>query len=282
MRWALIASLAFFLTGSLPPSENPAGPSGAAPDVKVAAHTASKDADAEAERQLFDLANQARAQAGLPPLQADDGLTQAARTHADAMAAKEQISHQFSGEPSLTQRLAADSTLHLDHAGENVAVSETVDQAQRALMNSPPHRGNLLNAAYNVGGFGVVRSGNALYVVQDFGHSLPKYSAQNSADLVAANIVRLRSQTHLPALQRADGNSAQATACSMAQANSLHVDAPQAHYALRYTSMEPGNLPANANKIVADRGVRTFSVGACYARSASYPSGAYWIALLFN
>src|SRR5713101_1501855 len=124
MPWALIASLAFFLTSGLPPAENSAAGSGTPPEVKAAAHAPSNDADAEAERQLFDLANQARAQAGLPPLQPDEGLTQAARTHADAMAAKEQLSHQLPGEPSLTQRLAADSTLHLDHAGENVAVSE--------------------------------------------------------------------------------------------------------------------------------------------------------------
>ena len=80
--------------------------------------------DAESESALFDLANQARAQAGIAPLQMDDGLIQAARAHAAGMAAQQQLSHQFAGEPSLAQRLAANSALHLDQAGENVAYAE--------------------------------------------------------------------------------------------------------------------------------------------------------------
>src|SRR5271166_3659124 len=63
--------------------------------------------DAEAERQLFDLANQARAQAGVAPLQMDEGLTQAARAHAAEMARQQQLSHQFADEPALAERLAA-------------------------------------------------------------------------------------------------------------------------------------------------------------------------------
>ena len=44
-------------------------------------------------------------------------------------------------------------------------------------MLSPPHRANLLNPSYNVIGLGVVRNGDRLYIVQDFGHALPNYSA---------------------------------------------------------------------------------------------------------
>ena len=103
--------------------------------------------DAEAEHELFDLANQARAQAGIAPLQMDDGLTQAARAHAAVMAGQRQLSHQFAGEPSLAQRLAANCTLHLDRAGENVSAAGNVEQSHQGLMHSPPHRENLLNPA---------------------------------------------------------------------------------------------------------------------------------------
>src|SRR5215470_3269749 len=54
--------------------------------------------DVEAEKDMLELANQARAQAGLVPLQADEGLLQAARVHAVAMAGRQQLSHQFAGE----------------------------------------------------------------------------------------------------------------------------------------------------------------------------------------
>ena len=82
--------------------------------------------EADAENQLFALANEARAQAGVPALQRDEGLTQAAREHAAGMAAQQQLSHQFSGEASVHQRLTAATPLHLDRAGENVAYAATV------------------------------------------------------------------------------------------------------------------------------------------------------------
>src|SRR5438874_2140379 len=42
--------------------------------------------DPAAERKLLELANQARVQAGLTPLRTDEGLTEAAREHAAAIA----------------------------------------------------------------------------------------------------------------------------------------------------------------------------------------------------
>jgi len=231
------------------------------------------------------MANKARAQAGLAPLQLDEGLTQAARAHAAALAARQQLSHQLPGEPSLAQRLAASSTVHLDRAGENVSFAPSVDQAQQGLMRSPPHRENLLNAAYNVAGFGVVRSGYTLYVAQDFGHGLPTYSAQTSEDIVAASVSRIRSGANLSLLRRLDGSGAQAAACSMAGKNSLKTplshEIAQSHYLLRYTSDQPQTLPSSAGQAIGDREVHAFAVGSCYARTVSYPNGVYWITLLF-
>ncbi len=57
-------------------------------------------------------------------------------------------------------------------------------------MLSPPHRANLLNPAYNVVGLGVVRSGDRLYIVQDFGHALPNYSAAEVKDRIAATVAQ--------------------------------------------------------------------------------------------
>jgi uncharacterized protein YkwD len=237
--------------------------------------------DAEAERQLLALANQVRAQAGVPPLLADDGLTQAARQHAAAMAAQRQLSHQFPGEPSLAQRLAASTNLHLNRTGENVASAASVELAQEGLMLSPPHRQNLLNPAYNVAGFGVIRSGASLYVTQDFGQALATYSTQESDDRVAAGVILMRSDAKLPQLQREDSGAARACACSMAQADSLNTTAPQAHYVVRYTSMQLGGLPKDVPKIIRDRRVQAFAVGTCYAHGLKYPNGVYWVVLLF-
>ena len=237
--------------------------------------------EADAENQLFALANQVRAEAGVPALQRDEGLTQAAREHAAAMAAQQQLSHQFSGEASVQQRLTAATSQHIDRAGENVAYAATVEQAHDNLMHSPPHRENLLNPAYNVAGFGVVRSGDSLYVVQDFGHGSQISSSEQAENMVAESVVRMREKSNGSQLQRLDGSGVRAVTCSMAQADSLNVSSNPGQYFLRYTSMQPETLPASAAKTLADRSLRAFAVGACYAQTANYPGGVYWIAVIF-
>jgi uncharacterized protein YkwD len=238
--------------------------------------------DVEAEAQLFKLANQARAQAGLAALQMDEGLTRAARTHAVEMAERQQLSHQFIGEPSLAQRLAANCMLHLDQAAENVAYAGSAGQAHESLMHSPPHRENLLNPAYNMAGFGVVRAGFSLYVAQDFGHSLPNYSPRQAGGLVSGSIARLRRSDNLPPLVWKDSDAAQDAACSMARADSLKPAAVRGSYILRYTTEQPEMLPAQAARAIEDRAVRTFSVGTCYGRTNSYPNGVYWVTLVLQ
>jgi len=278
MKRALTAALAIFLIGG-PASAKTRKPKPAAFVASVAQFSFAYEADAE--NQLFALANQVRAEAGVPAFQRDEGLTQAAREHAAAMAAQQQLSHQFSGEASVQQRLAAATPLHIDRAGENVAYAGTVDQAHDNLMHSPPHRENLLNPAYNVAGFGVVRSGDSLYVVQDFGHGSQVSSSQQAENMVAENVIRMREKSDRSPLQRLDGSGVRAVACSMARADSLNVSSNPGQYFLRYTSMQPETLPASAEKTIADRGLRAFAVGACYARTASYPGGVYWIAVVF-
>lgn len=256
-------------------------PSSAAQQPASADSQPSPHYDVEAERQLLDMANQERARAGLPPLQKDEGLTRAARAHATAMAAQRKLSHQFSGEPNLEHRLAANTNTHLDQAGENVAFAPSVYQAQDSLMHSPPHRANLLNAGYNVAGFSVVRNGSLLYVTQDFGHSLPSRSDDETEVLAGRSIDRMRAQNRLPALQHMDGKVAAATACAMAEADSLRTPSPHSREVLRYTTAQPQIIPGNASRAIEDRSVHAFAVGSCYARTPTYPTGVYWIALLF-
>jgi uncharacterized protein YkwD len=279
MARVLIASLAIVLaTGAL---------TLAVPALHAAQQPATADSqpspnyDLEAERRLLDMANRERAKAGLAPLQKDEGLTHAAREHATEMAAQQKLSHQLSGEPNLEQRLAASTKIHLDRAGENVAFAGSVDQAQDSLMHSPPHRANLLNAAYNVAGFSVVRSGSLLYVTQDFGHSLPSHSDEEAEVLAGRSVDRVRAQNRLPALQRLDGTEAASSACAMADADSLKAAAPRVRAVVRYTTPQPQTVPAEATRAIANRSVHSVAVGTCYARTASYPTGVYWVALLF-
>jgi len=251
--------------------------SSTAPDIPFS------DFDSETERQLLDLANQARAQAGAPPLTLDAGLSRAARAHAEVMFAARQLAHQFDGEPSLPQRLAVATRTQLDQEGENVALDCNAAAAQQHLMLSSPHRANLLNPAYNVVGLGVVRSGDRLYIVQDFGHALPSYSAAEVKERIAAAVVRTRRQAKQPDLARRDLPAADDAACSMARANKLGTSRvhqlAQRYTVLTYTSLHPEALPEKASHVLFSHNLRTYSVGACYAHTETYPTGVYWVVL---
>jgi uncharacterized protein YkwD len=241
------------------------------------------ESDLQAEQRLLELANESRHQAGAPPLTLDSGLSQAARIHAQAMLAAEQLSHRFDGEPSLPQRLAAMTLLQLDQEGENVALDYDADHGHAHLMLSPPHRANLLNPAYNVVGLGVVRSGDRLYIVQDFGRALPTYSVNEWKDRVAAAVNLLRHESNRPELPRRDTVLIDDAACSMAQTDKLGTASvrrlAEHSTVLTYTSLRPGTLPDRAAHAIASGSLRSFSVGACYSRTDTYPTGVYWVVL---
>lgn len=194
-----------------------------------------------------------------------------------------QLSHQFTGEAALPQRLAVTTKLQLDQAGENVALDYDAEHGHQHLMLSPPHRANLLNPVYNVVGLGVVRSGDRLYIVQDFGHALPTYSTDEAKDRVAAAVTQVRRLAHVRDLPRYDVPEADQYACSMAHADKLGT-APVVKLAkqftvLSFTSLHPETLPNGATHAITSRNLRSFSVGACYARTETYPTGVYWIVL---
>jgi uncharacterized protein YkwD len=243
----------------------------------------SSDYEVQAEQQLLVLANQSRKQAGVLPLTLDAGLSQAARTHALAMLKAQQLSHQFEGEPSLPIRLAAATHLQLDREGENVALDYSAAGGHEHLMLSPPHRANLLNPAFNVIGLGVVRSGDQLYIVQDFGHALPNYSPAEVKDRVAAAVRQMRLQASQPELLRRDLPTADDAACSMAHADKLGTSFVRQlavrGTVLTYTTLHPETLPASAGHAIGSRALHSFSVGACYSRTETYPTGVYWVAL---
>jgi uncharacterized protein YkwD len=261
--------------------------SGQQPTLKSVAATAADipfgDTESQTARQLLELANQDRAQAGAPALAFDSGLSQAARTHAQAMFDARQLSHQFAGEPSLVQRLAATTKLQLDMEGENVALDYDARGAEQHLMLSPPHRANLLNPAFNVIGLGVVQSGDRLYIVQDFGHALPNYSPAEVKDQIAAAVAQMRRQSGQPDLARRDLPIADEAACSMAQADKLGASPihqlAQRYTVLTFTSLHPETLPNGANQAIDKPNLRSFSVGACYGKTETYLTGVYWIVL---
>ena len=259
------------------------GPDSAAAERPAADSQPSPYYDAEAGRRLLEMANRERAKAGLPPLQADEGLTRAARAHAAAMAAQQKLSHQLSGEPSLVHRLAANTKTHLDQTGENVAFAGSVDQAQDSLMHSPPHRANLLNAGYNVAGFSVVRRGSLLYVTQDFGHSLPSRSDAEAEVLVARSVDRVRAQSS-PARVSSAWTARKPLPRPAPWRKPIRC-APQGRERAQFCATplpSRRSLPESAARVIKDAVSSLLSPPApATPVHDTYPTGVYWVVILF-
>ena len=125
--------------------------------------------DSEAEWQLVQLTNQARAQHGLPPLHQDFRLQAAARTHTSLMALQKTLSHQLPGESVLVKRVEL-SGAYFDVIGETAAFNYTANAAQASFMHSPPHRRIILEPQYDAVGVGVVKHDGIVWMTEDFAH----------------------------------------------------------------------------------------------------------------
>jgi uncharacterized protein YkwD len=240
--------------------------------------------DSAAENELLEWANQSRKLAGVPPLRMEESLRDAARAHAWRMVQSEQLEHQLSGELSLLERIADVSPLKMDRAGENIAYATCALSANDVLMRSTPHRENLLDRGFNVAGVAAIWSKGRLYVVEDFAHQVPSYTAEQSGKLVGRAIDEMRQQAGLSELVQLTPPNLDEAACSLARESRPNAHLLAAAYDNRkiiaYTENRPDVLPQGALRLLRDPGVRQFAVGACYARNAAYPTGTYWVAIL--
>lgn len=122
---------------------------------------------ASPERELFNATNRERLAHGLPALRWNDALAVAARKHASEMARKDELCHQFPGEPSLPSR-ARQAGAHFVWLSENVALGPNPSLIHAEFVKSPRHRANILDTDMNVMGIGIVERNGQLFAVEDF------------------------------------------------------------------------------------------------------------------
>jgi uncharacterized protein YkwD len=257
---------------------------------------ASSDEDSAAENELLQLANKSRELAGAPPLRMNASLREAARAHVRMMITSERLEHQFSGEPALLQRIAlaasannglnneSNNELKLDRVGENIAYADCVPNVNEVLMRSAPHRENLLDRGFNVAGVAAIWIKGKLYVVQDFAHEVPSYSAHENEMSVGRAVNDMRQQAGLSELHQVTPSKLDEAACSLAAESRPNAHLLATDYDNRkivaYTQSRPEILPEGAVRLLHDPGIRQFAVGSCYARNLAYPTGTYWITIL--
>jgi uncharacterized protein YkwD len=293
MLRALMVSFAILVAtpGSYATDKNPAA-SASNPDVdskqptpnRSSAAGATSSEDPAAENELLEAANKNREVAGVAPLRMEDSLRDASRAHALLMIANDRLEHEFAGEPALLERIGQVSPLKIDRVGENVAYASSASDVNAALMHSAPHRENLLDRGFDVAGIAAIWSQGKLYVVQDFAHDVPSYSARESRALVGRAVAEMRHQARLPELAQLVPAKLDEATCSLARDSRPKAREIAVAYNNRriitYTQSHPEIIPPEATRLVDDPDVRQFAVGSCYARNAAYPTGMYWVAIL--
>lgn len=156
------------------------------PELRAAAGSARPQGNSP-EAILLSAANRDRATIGLPPFQWDSNLAAAARIHAQQMAQRSAISHQFPGEQPLQVR-AMQAGARFSLIAENVAEGPTPQGLHMQWMNSAPHRANLLDRDLNSIGIAVVQNGNLFFAVQDFSVGVPQLSYEEQEAKINAQL----------------------------------------------------------------------------------------------
>lgn len=118
---------------------------------------------ADKEAELTALLNDAREVNGLPALPTSDALRTVSRRHTQKMMLAGTIFHSddLRGE---TEEFFPDWA----KIGENVGVGPTIPMTHQAFMDSPGHRANILDGAWQTLAIGVIADGNRLFMTQRF------------------------------------------------------------------------------------------------------------------
>jgi Cysteine-rich secretory protein family len=244
--------------------------------------TPSPTVDSDAEQEIFRLVNLERARAGLKSLRGDPALQQAARKHSRIMADAGQLSHEFGAEPPFNQRMALEGA-SFSTSGENVAYNQTAEGAHKGLMNSPPHRKNILNPDFNAVGIGVIRSGTEIWVTQDFAREFQKQTDQDARNAVLAAFQDARRKAKLPPVGLVEEPRLQTLACRMAKDGELDTKTPLSwstvHATTAYTTSDLSQLPSTALKIANNPTLRHISLAVCFGKSSKYEAGMNWVSI---
>ncbi len=114
--------------------------------------------DVSAEETMLELLNIEREKHGLNKLVLDDNLTTLARAHSADMWQRQYFAHIAPDGKTPLDRMKS-SGIKFAHAGENLALTKTIERAHEGLMESPGHRRNILDPKFGRVGIGVIDGG---------------------------------------------------------------------------------------------------------------------------
>jgi Cysteine-rich secretory protein family len=236
---------------------------------------------ASPEQQLFRLVNHVRQGAGLEKLRWDSKLANAAQFHSQELAAHQNLSHQFPGEPQLTERLSV-TGVRFSAAAENVALADTAEEAHLGFMSSPGHRANIMSAEYNAIGIAVVELNKRLYVTEDFGRVVPNYSADQFREGVIAAFNRLRRSHRMMAIESHADPRLDANACTGDQDPRILLEGFSGPArATIFSANQPNDLPPTMDHAAADISLRRMNIGVCLRPDPQTKAAKFWVVVAF-
>ena len=222
-----------------------------------------------AEQYLLSAANAERVQRGLQPLRWDGALYVAANYHAQQMAERDSISHQYDGEPELAAR-GQEAGARFSVIAENVATAPSAIMIQQAWMNSPKHRENLLDPRVDSIGIRVVSRDGQLFAVEDLDRSVMQLSLEQQERAVGQVLQSVADLAIDP------GSGAARHTCAM---NSGYAGERRPWFVMRYTADDLSKIPAMLEQRLATGHYNAAVVGACPAEGV-HSFSAYSIAVL--
>jgi hypothetical protein len=239
------------------------------------------DFDSAVERKMFDLVNQERTKRGVPPLQWSDQLQQSARKHTENLAEHQQLSHQFSGEPMLSGRIAA-TGFHFSASAENVASATLADDLHIALMNSPGHRANILSPKYDSIGIGVVHRGDSYYATQNFARATEETSSSDAERRMGVALNRWRAAHHMAPVKIVASPHLRNIICDQGEretisARELIID-NGFFGATGATSSKLDEIPEALESVASRPNLDRMAIAACFKVTPKYSGGVYWFA----
>ena len=247
----------------------------------------------EARARLLARVNALRAASGVGAMQPDPRLDAVAQAYADRMATQHFFAHVSPDGDALPDRLEQAGYAY-QTSGENLGMASGPLAAHAAIEESPGHRKNLLDPAFERVGFGLARQGrdggSELVLVE-----LLATPAKSGTDPLASAYARLTAQRaalKLPALQRSaalDDIAVRQAKAALARDDPRAPDIDsQVFGALAeartasadlYVARDLGALPPS-------RGLREarFSlvgIGAVRGDSPTYGKGRYWVVVIY-
>jgi hypothetical protein len=213
----------------------------------------------ENERILFDAANNERAERSLPALHWDESLAAAARKHAHRMAFYNILEHQLSGEPDLTARLT-EAGARFSMIAENIAVAPNSETIHTGWMNSPGHRGNILNPRLTAVGIAAVRGSGGLFAVQDFSLPVTVLSIEQQERKVISLVTAA-------GVRRVTASDDARKTCDLERG--VSVSGTRSVQSMRFEVSDLSKLPESVERNLHQLSFEKAEVGACRASSSS-------------